>query len=56
MRTTLSLDFTQAEANLKKALDKLRPVIIKTGDGHKITHKGTSTFIPFSKATSSTRR
>ena len=51
-----SLNFQQAEAKLRQALDRMRPVIINTGNGHKITHKGVTTFIPFSQSNTSTRR
>jgi hypothetical protein len=56
MISTNDFKFNQAETRLRQALDRLRPVIINTGNGHKITHKSITTFIPFSAPITSTRR
>jgi hypothetical protein len=56
MITIKELDFSSNITTLKKALDKLRPVIIKERNGHTITHKGVSAFIPFTTTLTRTQR
>lgn len=53
--TYLSLDTDRASANMKRALDRLRPVIIREAGGHRIRHKDVNVKIPGAIAISARR-